>query len=160
MPTMIKLMNTPLNSKRTVAELKELRALTADENGAQRVAFTPDVGEDARVAAKKTRSAPGRNPQRRRGQHVDHTARRIRTRAAHRRAHGFRAERRLVGWLPQCAGRGRDSPAHQCAIPRQAARHRAPCGLGGRGRRALRQKPVRFVRLLRQSRHERGAGPG
>ncbi len=41
MPTMIKLMNTPLNSKRTVAELKELRALTADENGAQRVAFTP-----------------------------------------------------------------------------------------------------------------------
>ena len=26
--------------KRTVAELKELRALTSDENGAQRVAFT------------------------------------------------------------------------------------------------------------------------
>ena len=32
-------MNT-LNPKRTVAELKELRALTGDENGAQRVAFT------------------------------------------------------------------------------------------------------------------------
>jgi len=31
---------TTLNSKRTVAELKELRTLTADENGAQRVAFT------------------------------------------------------------------------------------------------------------------------
>ncbi len=30
-----------LDTKRTVAELKELRALTADENGAQRVAFTP-----------------------------------------------------------------------------------------------------------------------
>ncbi|MDE1171612.1 MAG: hydantoinase/carbamoylase family amidase [Verrucomicrobium sp.] len=30
-----------LDPKRTVAELKELRALTADENGAQRVAFTP-----------------------------------------------------------------------------------------------------------------------
>ena len=30
-----------LNPKRTVAELKELRALTGDENGAQRVAFTP-----------------------------------------------------------------------------------------------------------------------
>jgi hydantoinase/carbamoylase family amidase len=29
-----------LNPKRTVAELKELRSLTADENGAQRVAFT------------------------------------------------------------------------------------------------------------------------
>ncbi|NOS70909.1 MAG: hydantoinase/carbamoylase family amidase [Verrucomicrobia bacterium] len=34
-------MSTPLNPKRTVAELKELRALTADDNGAQRVAFTP-----------------------------------------------------------------------------------------------------------------------
>jgi hydantoinase/carbamoylase family amidase len=33
-------MSTPLNPKRTVAELKELRNLTADENGAQRVAFT------------------------------------------------------------------------------------------------------------------------
>jgi N-carbamoyl-L-amino-acid hydrolase len=30
-----------LNPKRTVAELKELRTLTGDENGAQRVAFTP-----------------------------------------------------------------------------------------------------------------------
>ncbi|HEV2320703.1 MAG TPA: hydantoinase/carbamoylase family amidase, partial [Verrucomicrobiae bacterium] len=29
-----------LNAKRTVAELKELRSLTSDENGAQRVAFT------------------------------------------------------------------------------------------------------------------------
>jgi len=34
-------MNTSLNPKRTVAELKELRALTGDDNGAQRVAFTP-----------------------------------------------------------------------------------------------------------------------
>jgi N-carbamoyl-L-amino-acid hydrolase len=31
----------PLNPQRTIAELKELRALTSDENGAQRVAFTP-----------------------------------------------------------------------------------------------------------------------
>src|SRR5690348_3764274 len=30
-----------LNPKRTVSELKELRSLTGDENGAQRVAFTP-----------------------------------------------------------------------------------------------------------------------
>src|SRR5688572_20051773 len=29
-----------LNPKRTVSELKELRALTGDDNGAQRVAFT------------------------------------------------------------------------------------------------------------------------
>jgi len=34
-------MSNALNPKRTVAELKVLRALTSDENGAQRVAFTP-----------------------------------------------------------------------------------------------------------------------
>jgi hydantoinase/carbamoylase family amidase len=34
-------MNSWLNPKRVIAELKELRALTDDENGAQRVAFTP-----------------------------------------------------------------------------------------------------------------------
>src|SRR5580693_4357894 len=34
-------MNASLNTKRTIAELKELRALTGDDNGAQRVAFTP-----------------------------------------------------------------------------------------------------------------------
>src|SRR5262245_12541584 len=34
-------MSALLNPKRTVAELKELRTLTGDENGAQRVAFTP-----------------------------------------------------------------------------------------------------------------------
>src|SRR5271156_4739139 len=33
-------MNSPLHPKRTVTELKELRALTGDENGAQRVAWT------------------------------------------------------------------------------------------------------------------------
>jgi hydantoinase/carbamoylase family amidase len=34
-------MKSALDPDRTIAELKELRALTADENGAQRVAFTP-----------------------------------------------------------------------------------------------------------------------
>jgi len=34
-------MSLSLNPKRTVVELKKLRSLTADENGAQRVAFTP-----------------------------------------------------------------------------------------------------------------------
>src|SRR6185369_15586453 len=37
---MMKSMSTLLNPKRTVSELKDLRNLTADENGAQRVAFT------------------------------------------------------------------------------------------------------------------------
>jgi hydantoinase/carbamoylase family amidase len=34
-------MNAPLDPKRTVAELRELRQLTGNEEGAQRVAFTP-----------------------------------------------------------------------------------------------------------------------
>src|ERR1044071_9241531 len=38
---MIRDVSASLNPKRTVAELKELRGLTSDENGAQRVAFTP-----------------------------------------------------------------------------------------------------------------------
>ena len=33
-----------LDPQRTVAELKELRELTGDENGAQRVAWTDDLG--------------------------------------------------------------------------------------------------------------------
>jgi hypothetical protein len=33
-------MNPALNPKRTIAELKELRELTGDVNGTQRVAFT------------------------------------------------------------------------------------------------------------------------
>jgi hydantoinase/carbamoylase family amidase len=37
---LLPIMSTSLNPKRTVAELKELRALTGDENGAQRVAFS------------------------------------------------------------------------------------------------------------------------
>ncbi|MEY2851690.1 MAG: hypothetical protein RL549_389, partial [Verrucomicrobiota bacterium] len=35
-------MGALLNPKRTIEELKELRRLTGDENGAQRVAFTPN----------------------------------------------------------------------------------------------------------------------
>jgi len=33
--------NDPLNPRRTIAELRELRGFSADDNGAQRVAFTP-----------------------------------------------------------------------------------------------------------------------
>ena len=38
-------MNTLLNPKRTVAELKELRSLTEDDNGAQRVAQRDSVAD-------------------------------------------------------------------------------------------------------------------
>lgn len=47
----------PLDPKRTVAELKELRALTEDENGAQRVAFTPTWAKARAWLRKKSRES-------------------------------------------------------------------------------------------------------
>ncbi len=49
----------PLDPKRTVAELKELRALTGDENGAQRVAFTPLWVATRAWLRKKLEAIPG-----------------------------------------------------------------------------------------------------
>jgi len=54
----MKTMNPPLNPNRTIAELKELRSLTADENGAQRVAFTPTWTKARDWLRKKLESLP------------------------------------------------------------------------------------------------------
>jgi hydantoinase/carbamoylase family amidase len=51
-------MSTSLNPKRTVAELKELRSLTGDENGAQRVAFTKTWDATRAWLTKKLNSLP------------------------------------------------------------------------------------------------------
>src|ERR1019366_7019952 len=45
--------------KRTIAELKELRALTGDDNGAQRVAFTPVWVATRAWLRKKLEAIPG-----------------------------------------------------------------------------------------------------
>src|SRR2546426_1772859 len=47
-----------LNPKRTVAELKELRALTGDENGAQRVAWTDTWLKGREWFASKVKELP------------------------------------------------------------------------------------------------------
>lgn len=47
-----------LNPKRTVTELKELRSFTADENGAQRVAFTPTWAKARAWLRKKLEALP------------------------------------------------------------------------------------------------------
>jgi hydantoinase/carbamoylase family amidase len=47
-----------LNPKRTVAELKELRSLTANENGAQRVAFTPTWAKARKWLRSKLEDVP------------------------------------------------------------------------------------------------------
>src|ERR1700752_4711356 len=51
-------MSTSLNPRRTVAELKELRALTGDENGAQRVAFTETWSRARSWLREKLQSLP------------------------------------------------------------------------------------------------------
>src|ERR1051326_8622165 len=51
-------MSATLNPKRTVAELKELRNFTADENGAQRVAFTKKWVETRAWLRKKLQELP------------------------------------------------------------------------------------------------------
>jgi len=49
----------PLNPKRTVSELKELRSLTSDENGAQRVAFTPTWAKARKWVREKVEKIAG-----------------------------------------------------------------------------------------------------
>jgi hydantoinase/carbamoylase family amidase len=50
---------SPLDPRRTIAELKELRALTGDDNGAQRVAFTPLWVATRAWLRKKLEAIPG-----------------------------------------------------------------------------------------------------
>src|SRR5438046_3824210 len=58
MPISINAITNLLNPKRTVTELKELRALTSDANGAQRVAFTPKWVEARAWLRKKLEPLP------------------------------------------------------------------------------------------------------
>jgi hydantoinase/carbamoylase family amidase len=51
-------MATSLDPKRTISELKELRSFTADENGAQRIAFTPKWVETRAWLRKKLEELP------------------------------------------------------------------------------------------------------
>ena len=123
-------MKTAVNPKRTIAELKELRDLTGDENGAQRVAFTqtwaqarawlrrkleefcPDIHTDE--AGNLWATLRGESEQALLiGGHIDSVPN--------------------GGWLDGCldtlAGVG-NSSAHQRAIQRQAAGDGAAGGLG------------------------------
>ena len=48
------------DAKRMIAELRELAQLTGDERGAQRLAWTDDLGASARVGARAARRAARR----------------------------------------------------------------------------------------------------
>ena len=85
-----------VDPQRTVVELKELRELTGDENGAQRVAWT-DTWERAREWLRRLVAETGATEVDRLGrQPVVHAPRRLGASGAHRRPHRFRAQRGLA----------------------------------------------------------------
>ena len=136
------------NPKRTVTELKELRELTGDENGAQRVAFTPTWAKARAWLRQKLAELPAEI-------HTDEagnlwatlhgeSGRALLIGGAHR----FGAEWRLARWLPEYTRRCRDSSPHQYPIQRQAAGNSAPRGLHRRRRRSVWEEPLRFIGVL------------
>ncbi len=104
-----------LDPKRTVAELKELRELTGDENGRTAGRLDGDVGASARVAPRPRREHGRRGVDRRGRQPVVHARRRVGACRSRRRAHRLGAERRLARRLPE---------------RRRRRRGAAPCGRG------------------------------
>ena len=123
---------------------EELRELTGDENGAQRVAWT-ETWERARGGSREKLARPCRVDE-----EIDEAGnewftlpRRVRARAADRRAHRLGAERRLARRLPQRDGGRRGAAADRGGG--RAAGHGAARRLGRRGGRALRPLAVRLV---------------
>ena len=148
-----------LNPSRTIEELKELRRLTGDENGAQRVAFTAIWAKARSWLAGKAREL-GAEIERDEAGNLWATLRGESEKALLIGGHIDSVPN--GGWLDGCserAGRRGDSAADQRAIRRQAAGHRAAGRLGRRRRRAVWQESVRLVGVLGQSRHGRGARP-
>ncbi len=68
----------PVDPRKTIADLQELRALTADEHGAQRIAWTPTWLKARAWFQKKLAELARGAPPRRRRQLLDHAARRVR----------------------------------------------------------------------------------
>ena len=133
----------PLDPSRTVAELQELRELTGDENGAQRVAWTDTWETRARLAARQARRHGRARGDRRGRQPVVHARRGPRERAPDRRPPRLGAERRLARRLPQRHRRRRGVPADRRGG--DAAGAGAARQLGRRGGRALRPLALRLV---------------
>ena len=120
-----------LHPKRTIAELKELRALTGDENGAQRVAFTPNLGEGARLAATKAGRSAGVEIHNDEAGNLWATLRGESDKALLIGGHIDSVPN--GGWLDGCLNTMAGVEilaAHQCAIQRQAAGHSSAWSIG------------------------------
>ena len=131
-----------LDPARTVRELEELRELTGDRDGAQRVAWT-ETWETARAWLREKVAPTGAEYELDQAGNQWATLRgALRARAADRRPHGLGAEWRLARRLPERAGRPRGAAPDRRRG--HAAGHRAAGRLGRRGGRALRPQPVRL----------------
>ncbi len=106
-----------LDPKRTVAELKELRAL--DRRCKRRAARRVDryLAESARVVRGKLAGCRSSITTTRR-QQLGHARRRVRKSSAHRRASRFSSQRRLARRRAQRSRRARNPPPHQRRIQR------------------------------------------
>ena len=115
-------------TSRTVEELRELRELTGDEDGAQRVAWTDTWAQAREWLRGKVAGTGVERGDRRGGEPVVHAARRLRPDAPDRRPHRLGPERRLARRLPERDG-GRRGPAPP-RRGRRAAADRSPRELG------------------------------
>ena len=134
----------PLDPARTVAELRELRELTGDDDGAQRVAWTPTWASAKDWLGSKLEGLPLEYEVDEAGNQWWTLRGDVRARRADRRPHRLGAERRLARRLPErrCCGRGA-APDRRGG---HAAGHRAARRLGRRGGGALRPVALRLLR--------------
>ena len=134
----------PLDPGRTVADLEELRELTANEDGAQRVAWTETWERGAGVPPREARRHRARRGDRRGGQPVVHASAAPLSDALLIGGHMDSVPN--GGWLDGClnvlAG---VEVLRRIAAEGRAAGHRAARLLGRRGGRALRPLAVRLV---------------
>ncbi len=142
-----------LNPQRTISELKELRELTSDANGAQRVAWTPMWLRARFWFEDKLRDLPVEH-------HFDAAGNRwVTLEGASRKTLLIGGHLDSVpngGWLDGCLGgprRSRNSAPLRGSIQRPTAGHRPPDRLGRRRRRAFRPQSAGLLRVRRHAYH-------
>ena len=147
----------PLDPRRTVSDLEQLRALTADDHGAQRIAWSETWLKARAWFQSKLAELPVEH-------HLDAAGNSWTTLRGD-------SDRSLIlgshldsvpngGWLDGCLG---VLPVSRCCgvwqrIPRQTASHHPPGGLGRRGRGAFRPQPLRLFCICRDPHAYRPTG--
>ncbi len=142
-----------LDPRRTISDLEQLRALTADEHGAQRIAWSDNWLKARAWFQSKLAELPVEH-------HLDAAGNSWTTLRGD-------SDRTLIlgshldsvpngGWLDGCLGVLTSFEVLRSLaedLPRQTAGHDSPGGLGRRRRGALRPQPLRFLRICRNPHH-------